>query len=237
MVEGEYLSGAWRVYARSVAFVLGVLFAVGIAGHALPAALPAMRSATPPFLLLAAVLVLVPSVVAGGRRFVLWLAAAFAFVFLLDAAGLAVPTVFGAFAFGPHLGWTCCGVPLLVTLNWVLIMNGAVCVAGRLVPPALGRGRMLLRVLLSGLLAVGFDGIMEPAAIRLDYWHWPDAAGAPAGNYLVLFLFAMVFTAIHPRRLRDLCDLGTNGRLAGFYLLMETGFFAALRLVWWVQAA
>lgn len=237
MGRGEYLSGAWRVYVRSVAFVLGVLFAVGVAGHALPEGMPAMRSATPPFLLLAAVLVLIPSVAAGGGRFAAWLAAAFAFAFLLDAAGLAVPTVFGAFAFGPHLGWTCCGVPLLVTLNWVLIMNGAVCVAGRLAPPALGRWRKPLMVLLAGIIAVGFDGLMEPAAIRLDYWHWPDAVGAPAGNYLALFLFAMVFTAIHPRQLRDLCDLGTSGRLAGIYLLLQTGFFVAVRLLWWVQGA
>ena len=46
------MSGVWRIYARSAVFVLAVLFAVGIAGHALPSALPLMLFLTPIYFLL-----------------------------------------------------------------------------------------------------------------------------------------------------------------------------------------
>lgn len=235
-MEG-HLPGAWRVYVRSVAFILGVFFAVGAVGHALPETSSGMRAATPEFLLLAGVLVLIPAVVAGGRHFILWAGATFVFVNLVDAAGVASPTVFGDFAFGPHLGWTWNGVPLLVTLNWVLVLNGAICLAGRLAPLALDRLRKPAIMLLAGLIAVGFDWIMEPAAIRLDYWHWTNSATVPTMDYLVFFLFTLMVTAFHPRQLRNLCDLGTNGRLAGVYLLMQTVFYIVLRAVWWFQGA
>ena len=233
--EEGHLPGAWRVYVRSVAFVIGVLFALGAVGHALPESSSAMRVATPEFLLLASVLVLTPAVITGGWRFVLWAGGAFVFVHLVDAAGVVSPTVFGDFEFGPHLGWTWGGVPLLVTLNWILVMNGAICLAGRLVPPVAERLRKPTIMLLAGVIAVGFDWILEPAAIRLDYWHWTNSATPPAGNFLAIFAFALIFTAVHPRHLRNLCDLGTNGRLAGVYLLMQTVFLVFVRAAWWFQ--
>jgi putative membrane protein len=42
---------------------------------------------------------------------------------------------------------------------------------------------------LAGLLTVAFDWIMEPVAIRLDYWTWAGG-DIPLQNYLAWFLIA-----------------------------------------------
>ena len=225
------LSGAWRFYVRTIVFVLAVLFAVGAAGHALPAALPMMLLLTPGFSLLTGALVVAPSLAAGGRRFALWVAGAYAFTFLAEAAGVATGAIFGDYAYGPTLGWAWRGVPLIIAFNWVMVVNGAVCIAGRIVSPAAGFWRTPVLVLLAGAIATAFDFLMEPVAIRLDYWSWADGT-IPLQNYAAWFVLAVFLAALHPRRVQRSCDLGTTGRLAGIYVVMQAAFFAILRLMW-----
>lgn len=228
----EPLPGAWRVYVRAVVFVLAVLFTVGAVGHAVPESLPWMLVLTPGFSLLTGLLVAAPSVAAGGWRFGIWVAAAYAFTFLAEAAGVATGAIFGEYAYGPTLGWAWRGVPLIIAFNWVMVVNGAVCLAGRALPPGLGGWRKPAIVLLTGLLAALFDFLMEPVAIRLDYWHWAGDGSIPFQNYVAWFVIAAAAAAVHPRQLRRSCDLGTTGRLAGIYVAMQAVFFLALRMVW-----
>lgn len=228
----ENLSGGWRVYVRSVVFVLAVLFAVGAAGHAAEPTLPWMLVLTPWFSLLTGLLVAAPSVAAGGWRFGVWVAAAYAFTFLAEAAGVATGAVFGEYAYGPTLGWAWRGVPLIIAFNWVMVVNGAVFLAGRALPPGLGGWRRPVIVLLAGAIAAAFDFIMEPVAIRLDYWHWAGDGSIPFRNYAAWFVLAAVAASVHPRQFRPSCDLGTTGRLAGTYVAMQAAFFLALRMIW-----
>ena len=228
------LPGAWRLYVRAVVFVLAVLFAVGAAGHALPAALPLMLVLTPGFSLLTGALVAAPSLAAGGRRFAAWVAGAYVLTFLVEAAGVATGAIFGDYVYGPTLGWKCAGVPLIIALNWVLVVNGAVCLAGRILPPRAGIWRSVAMPLLAGLIAAAFDWVMEPVAIRLDYWTWAGGT-IPFRNYAAWFVLAAVLAAVHPRQLRTACDLGTHGRLAGIYVGMQAVFFLTLRFVWHAQ--
>lgn len=222
------------MYVRAVVFVLAVLFGVGAAGHALPAALPLMLALTPGFSLLTGALVVAPSLAAGGWRFAAWVAGAYALTFLVEAAGVATGAIFGDYAYGPTLGWKCAGVPLIIAFNWVMVVNGAVCIAGRIVPPRAGVGRKVAIPLLAGLIAAAFDFLMEPVAIRLDYWTWAGGT-IPFRNYAAWFVLAAVLAAFHPRQLRIACDLGTHGRLAGIYVGMQAIFFGALRILWHAQ--
>ncbi len=225
------LPGAWRLYVRAVAFGLVVLFTLGAAGHLIPAALPWMLRVTAGFTALVSGLVLAPAVVAGGGRFILWAAATYVFALLLDLAGAASGAVLGAYTYGETLGWKWRGVPVLVGVNWMIVLNGAVCIAGRGIPPAAGKWRRPAVALLAGFIVVLFDLLQEPVAARLDYWQW--AAGfAPVQNYAVIFSFAVLFAGLHPRHSLHACDLGTAGRLAGIYLALQMAFFLALRAGW-----
>lgn len=231
----ETLTGAWRLYVRAVVFVLAVLFTVGAIGHALPATLPLMLAMTAGFSLLTGVLVAAPSLAAGGRYFAAWVVGAYVLTFGVEAAGVATGAVFGEYAYGPTLGWKWAGVPLIIAFNWVMVVNGAVCIAGQVVLPRAGTWRKVAIPLLAGGIAAAFDYVMEPVAIRLDYWQWTGGGGIPFLNYATWFVLATVLAAVHPRQLRRACDLGTTGRLAGIYVGMQAVFFLALRTIWHFQ--
>ena len=217
------------MYARAAALVLAAMAGVTVVGYALPATAPWMPRLIPIFLLLAGMLVVVPACVADRWWFAAWAATAYAFLLLVEVAGVATGAVFGDFAYGAALGWKWRGVPLLVAANWMLVVNGAVCLAGRLVPRAAGIAQRPALAVLAGVIVVAFDGLLEPAMARLDAWHWADGA-VPMQNYLAWFALAAVLALFHPRALRTACDLGTMGRLAGIYVLVQAAFCAVLRL-------
>ena len=89
-------------------------------------------------------------------------------------------------------------------------------------------------VLLAAALATAFDFLLEPVAVRLDYWRWRDGV-IPLQNYVAWFLTAGLVAILHPRLERSRCELGTQGRLAGYFLATQAGFFALLRFGWWWQ--
>ena len=225
------LPGAWRLYVRAVAFGLAVMMSLGAAGHLIPTVLPWMLRATPVFSAVTAAMVLAPYLATGGRPFILWAAATYFFVLLLDLAGAASGAVFGAYTYGETLGWQWHGVPLLIGLNWMMVLNGAVCVAGRVVPPEADKWRRPAVALLAALVVVVYDLLLEPVATRLDYWRWADGL-APVRNYVVIFILATGFAALHPRQGIQACDLGTTGRLAGFFVILQMVFFLVLLAGW-----
>lgn len=225
------LPSAWRIYVRAVAFGLVVIFTVGAAGHLIPSALPWMLRVTAGFTVLTSILVIAPSVAAGGWQFVLWAVAAYGFTLLLDLAGASSVAVLGKYTYGETLGWKWHGVPLLAGINWMMVLNGAVCLAGRVIPPEADKWRRPAVALLAGLILVVFDLLMEPVAARLDYWHWAEGF-APVRNYVMIFISAVLFAAFHPRQNQTACDLGTTGRLAGIYVGLQMAFFLVLLAGW-----
>ena len=150
------LPGNWRIYVRSTAFALAVLFAVGIAGHLAEQTLPWMLLLTPWFSVASGLLVVAPYVAAGGWRFLVWLGATVAFIFLVEAAGVASGVLFGEYAFGPTLGGTWRGVPPIIVFNWAMVVNGAVCLAGRALPPGAGAVRRPAIALMAATHLLGF---------------------------------------------------------------------------------
>jgi bisanhydrobacterioruberin hydratase len=225
------LSGGWRVYVRTAAFWVAVMYGVGTVGHLAERSLPFLLFLTPCFLLLLGVLVLAPSFVVHGWRFALWVATVCVFTFLLEAAGVATGVIFGKYTYGATLGWAWLGVPLIIGVNWVLTVNGAVCIASCIVPGAPGLRRRLAVVLLTGLLAMVFDFAMEPVAMRLDYWQWAEGI-IPLRNYLAWFATAALVATLHPQLKSGPGQMGSAGRLAGMLFISQLLFFLALQLVW-----
>ena len=221
------LSSSWRVYVRMVSFALVVLYAVGTVGHGFDASLPLMLALTPWFMLLIGLLVVAPSIVAGGWRFALWAAGAFAFALLAEAASVATGAVYGHCQFGPVLGAKWMGVPLVVVFQWVLVVHGLVCLACRGLPWSERNWRKPAAFLLVGFMAMGIDYLMEPVAIRLEYWSWRDG-DVPLQNYGARFAVAMLAAIFHPRVIRHSRAFGTNGKLAAFFVVAQAVFYLAL---------
>ena len=229
-------------YVRLVLVLLIILYAVGIAGHLYMPTQAFMLAMTPWFLLICGLLVALPSLVAAprgqrsaGGRFFIWILATYLLTFFLEALGVATGLVFGAYVYGPVLGFGLFGVPLVIAFNWVLVVYGAQRLSERLFRPR------LLQAVFTAALATGFDWIMEPLAIRLNYWRWAGAA-IPLQNYLAWFIIAFVASLAYIFLVRGktggqhtasaTAGARSAGTLAWSYMLIQAAFFAAIRLGW-----
>jgi len=181
------LSATGRELAAGAVYL--VFFTVGTVGHYIEATRTLMLGITPWFLLLFGISALLP--VTLGRRWsvLIWGLATYIVTFALEAVGVATGAVFGEYVYGPTLGLKLFGVPLIIGFNWVVVVFASFSAADALTR-RLPRGlHAVATVLLTGACAVIFDLVLEPVAIRFDYWAW-DGVHVPLQNYLAWFVIA-----------------------------------------------
>jgi len=73
-------------------------------------------------------------------------------------------------------------------------------------------------------LAVLFDYLMEPVAIKLGYWQWLDKGEIPLYNYICWFIISMILLYIFHR-----LTFGKQNKFAVNLLLIQAMFFLLLR--------
>jgi putative membrane protein len=156
----------------------------------------------------------------------LWSIVTMAMTFLLEAIGTATGLIFGPYTYGQTLGFKLFGVPLLIAFNWLIVILAGVQVAWKVQQRVRWLGHSpWVPAIFTGLFAMAFDYILEPTAIRLDYWTW-QSQSVPLQNYLAWFLIAAV-AAFSFRILK----LRTESRLPTVYVLIQLVFFLVLGLV------
>ena len=127
------------------------------------------------------------------RRAVLSILAVSAFAFAIESVGVATGFPYGTFFYGDALGPKLFGlVPYLLPVTYVPLVIGAVAAAWSPGSPA-------PRVLLSALLLVGMDAVLDPGATALGFWVWPEGGpyyGVPLSNFAGWLLSGAVSAAL-----------------------------------------
>ena len=103
--------------------------------------------------------------------------------FSAEVIGVQTGLVFGAYHYGAALGAKLLEVPLIISLNWALVITASISIATYFL-------KQRWSVVLSGaLLATVFDVLLEQIAPRLDFWVF-DAGMPTLHNYLGWFAIA-----------------------------------------------
>lgn len=195
------------------------LYSVGIAGHIVPATRQLMTGLTPWFLFITGALAFYLAIPESRKKtFIIWAALSFLVTFALESLGVATGAVFGSYVYGPVLGTHFFGVPPVIGFNWVLVILAFIDLAVRL-----PRGRIIGPVI-AACAATGFDWIMEPAAIGLNYWTWAQG-DIPLQNYLAWFLIALAASCAY-----SALNLRSRRPVALVLALIQVVFFLVLRL-------
>lgn len=108
------------------------------------------------------------------------------FSFFIEVVGVNTGLLFGDYFYGETLGLKVFNTPLLIGFLWLTLSLGAKSIVLRL--PKLPKQIIYI---LSALLMVGIDFLIEPVAIKLGYWQWSSGV-IPLYNYLCWFVFAYV---------------------------------------------
>ena len=192
--------------------VLLIFHAVGLA---LFLSDPAMAELTPLNLLLCGFLVFLTE---QHQRTAIAYTLIFGIGFLIEWIGVATGFLFGSYHYGSVLGPTLVGIPIIIGVNWMVIVVASVSLFSSLKIP------VWLKVLLSGLAATAMDALIEPVAIQYRFWYWENSA-IPLYNYVCWFVFASLFAAIYLR------FADKQNRTAYFLYFIWIVFFGGLNLI------
>lgn len=138
------------------------------------------------------------------RKFLIFLSIAFILGFSAEMVGVKTGMLFGNYSYGTALGPKVNSVPLLIGINWFIVVYGSGMLAvqirmylGRLIPAKAAFSRWIgFSVIIDGaLFATLFDLIMEPAATKLGLWTW-QGGQVPMLNYVTWFLLSVIIMAI-----------------------------------------
>ena len=110
--------------------------------------------------------------------------------YLLEVAGVNTGLIFGSYTYGATLGLKVWSTPLLIGANWLMMIYYTGAIAKRVVE------NRIFQVLIGTGLMVIIDLLIEPVAIRYDYWSWTSVE-IPLQNYVGWFAVALTLHILY----------------------------------------
>jgi putative membrane protein len=103
--------------------------------------------------------------------------------------GIHTGYLFGDYVYGPNLGPHWFEVPLIIGVNWIMLTIITAAVVAKL------KAHWVVKVLLATLLMVVLDVLIEPVAIKSDYWTWNGEI--PLSNFRDWFIVALILQLLY----------------------------------------
>ncbi|PWK22973.1 putative membrane protein [Arcicella aurantiaca] len=151
--------------------------------------------------------------------------------FLVEVIGVHTGIIFGEYRYGKTLGTQLFNVPLVIGANWLLLVYCSssvtqnICVRLKKIFPTNPLFSFtFFKAFLAASLMVSLDFLIEPVAIRLDFWHWQNEQ-IPLQNFQAWFLIAFLLTFIFLK-----ANFLKNNLLAPLLFTLQLLFFIFLYL-------
>ncbi len=117
-------------------------------------------------------------------RFLLFMLVCIAYGFIAELIGTKTGLLFGDYSYGASLGYKMYGVPLVIGVNWALLIVSSASLVNTI------KTTLFVRSVLAALLMTLLDVLIEPVAIESDFWHWTNGS-IPLYNYISWFFVAL----------------------------------------------
>jgi uncharacterized membrane protein len=101
--------------------------------------------------------------------------------YLVEFVGVKTQLIFGAYWYGNTLGIKLFDIPLMIGINWVMLVYCTGVIAIIIPIPK------YLLAIIAALLMVFLDFLIEPFAIKYDLWQWKNN-NIPFQNYVAWFI-------------------------------------------------
>lgn len=210
----EYFSGK----GKKVKIALGIFFTVGVVGLILPVSRNLFIQLTPLAILLSSgALVLFHRPVYRQSKLPVFLII-FIAGYLIEVAGVKTGWLFGSYTYGNGLGIKLFETPVIIGVNWLVLIYCTYAITDHLSFPE------SFRIILSSLLMVSYDAVMEQVAPHLDMWSFEGDA-VPIRNYLAWFA-----TALFLHSLLKLSGIKYENSISTFVFTLQLVFFIILTI-------
>ncbi len=134
----------------------------------------------------------------------------------VEMYGVNTGIVFGSYVYGTGLGIKILGTPLLIGINWLLLIYLSSSVIYDKKWP------QVLKIFCGVLIMLVYDIILEQAAPILDMWHWQNGI-IPLKNYAAWFIIAFVLHTII-----SAFKINTQNSMSRVILIMQVIFFVLI---------
>lgn len=203
---------------KNTTFLLMIFYAVGLIGFSIPVLQPSFFRLTP-FTILLSIALLFWFHQGYPLKFIL-LSLFIAFAgFFIEVAGVHTGIIFGEYVYGNALGFKLFDTPLMIGINWLMLVYGSYVISSRL------EMHLIARSLLGAFLMTAYDMVLEPVAIHSDMWTW-EGGIIPLRNYLAWFGISLFF-----HLLLHLFKVRLENKIASALFKIQFVFFLLLTLV------
>lgn len=162
-----------------------IIYLVGLLLFFLPFTRDLFIAATPFNLVLVAVAIFYYHKGWNAKTMVL-LSVIFVLSILIENIGVATGKLFGVYTYGIGLGVKVVHVPVLIGLNWIILVYGSNGLVSKFT------SNSFLKIVGASVAMVLYDGLLEIAAPAMKMWEFTPIR-PPFENYLVWFIMAIVF--------------------------------------------
>jgi bisanhydrobacterioruberin hydratase len=197
-------------------FLLAVIYLVGIV-TALLGHTDALMQLTPYNLVFATGLILY-NAEGMNKVYLKWFLLIAVAGYLIELLGIITGIIFGIYAYGEGLGIKLFDVPLIIGINWAVLVFSTAAILNKL------KLSIWLKAAIAASMMVAYDILLEPVAIRFDFWNW-EGGSIPLQNYIAWWLIAYVMLLGVLRYVKNL-----QNKIALYVVLVQSLFFAILIL-------
>jgi len=211
-----YLTKKERIPAALL--ISSYLFGMVVLGHGL---IDGFVYLTSLHLILCAVLLLITHRPMPSTRIWIWLLVCYVIGWVAEYVGVHYKWLFGEYVYGDVLGPKLFAIPLIIGVNWILVVYG-VSTSLNMLFPTLNR---VIKTIIAAVLLVALDFLIEPVAIDLDFWTWMLGT-PPTQNSIGWLGVGLIQTSLF-----YLIVPYTENRLAPILLLLQILFFGYLSVL------
>ena len=185
-------------YKYSVGFLL-FFYLVGIVGFIIPSTRQFFSRLTPLALLLSAGFLVWFHQPKFTTKMLLVFGFIFIFSFLAEVTGVKTGLIFGEYIYGKGLGIKLFETPVIIGLNWLILVYCTKIIAETVC------SSKLFRLFFASVLMVFYDLALEQAAPLLGMWSWAGGK-IPVQNYIAWFLLASLFHLLLQKTKTKFCN-------------------------------
>lgn len=187
-MSGKYPAKINEKHYHRVVWLFIVFYLVGTAGLLYPVTFPIFKKIIPFALILNAAGLAVFHLQYKPKILLLFLIV-YLTGFTVEIIGVHTGTFFGRYHYGRSLGFSIFNTPVIIGLNWLLLVYLSASVAEHL------KTSNQIKILAGSLMMVGYDLIIEQVAPVLDMWYWKNNQ-VPLKNYITWFAMALFFHSL-----------------------------------------
>ncbi len=141
----------------------------------------------------------------------------------IELIGVSSGLIFGEYQYGSVLGPKILGTPLMIGVNWAMLIYSTGVVLDWLIPER----KLILKAIMGGLILVSLDILIEPVAMIYDFWTWGGDNIVPIQNYVAWFVLSFLFLIIYQLFYKNI-----KNNAAFTLLILQFIFFFLLRITW-----